>query len=139
MSEEKTEDVESFLKIVRDNYKLCVDADRDNRERAGEALTFRDLNQWDAKTKADRENDPEGARPCLVVDKLNQHVLQVVNDHRQNKVQIKVRPVDDKGDVETAKIYDGILRHIQDRSRADVAYDTALNVPWTAALDTGDS
>ena len=133
MSEEKTEDVESFLKIVRDNYKLCVDADRENRERAREALNFRDLNQWDAKTKAERENDPEGARPCLVVDKLNQHVLQVVNDHRQNKVQIKVRPVDDKGDVETAKIYDGILRHIQDRSRADVAYDTAFE----CAVDGG--
>src|SRR3990167_2122989 len=124
---------DNFLQTVRDNYKLCMDADRSNRDRAREALAFRDLNQWDEKTKAERENDPEGARPCLVVDKLNQHVMQVVNDQRQNRVQIKVRPVDDKGDVETAKIYDGILRYIQDRSRADVAYDTAFE----CAVDGG--
>lgn len=135
-AEKKPEDTESneiFLKTVRDRYRLCIDADRQNRERAREALAFRDLNQWDEKTKAERENDPEGARPCLVVDKLNQHVMQVVNDERQNRPQIKVRPVDDAGDVETAKIFDGILRHIQDRSRADVAFDTAFE----CAVDGG--
>lgn len=123
---EKPEDKEAFLKTVRDRYTLCIEADRSNRDRAKEALAFRDLNQWDTKTKSERENDPEGARPCLVVDKLNQHVMQVVNDGRLNRPQIKVRPIDDGADPETAKIYDGILRHIQDKSRADIAYDTAL-------------
>ena len=136
MTETETKNVEneeSFLKTVRERYRLCIDADRENRERAKMALSFRDLNQWDEKTRNERENDIEGARPCLVVDKLNQHVMQVVNDQRQNRVQIKVRPVDDKGDPEVAKIYDGILRHIQDRSRADVAYDTAFE----CAVDGG--
>src|SRR3990167_2624397 len=136
MTETETKNVEneeSFLKTVRERYRLCIDADRENRERARMALSFRDLNQWDEKTRNERENDIEGARPCLVVDKLNQHVMQVVNDQRQNRVQIKVRPVDDKGDPEVAKIYDGILRHIQDRSRADVAYDTAFE----CAVDGG--
>ena len=116
----------SFLETVRKRYKLCIDAERDNRDRAREALAFRDLEQWDAKTKHDRETDPEGARPCLVVDKLNQHIQQVVNDERLNRPQIKVRPVDDKGDIEVAKILDGIIRHIQDRSHADVAFDTGF-------------
>ena len=129
----KIEDEEDFLQTVRDRYKLCIDADRDNRDRAREALAFRNLEQWDEKNKNERQNDPEGPRPCLVVDKLNQHVMQVVNDERQNRPQIKVRPVDDKGDPEVAKIYDGILRHIQDKSRADVAYDTAFE----AAVDGG--
>ena len=122
-----------FLEVVRERYRLCVDADRENRDRAREALAFRNLEQWDEKTKNERQNDPEGARPCLVVDKLNQHVMQVVNDERQNRPQIKVRPVDDKGDPEVAKIYDGILRHIQDKSRADVAYDTGFE----CAVDGG--
>lgn len=123
---EKPENTEAFLKTVRERYRLCIDSDRDNRNRAKEALAFRDLDQWDEKTRTERENDPEGARPCLVVDKLNQHVMQVVNDGRQNRPQIKVRPVDDKADPETAKIYDGIIRHIQYRSNADIAYDTAF-------------
>lgn len=130
VGEDKEED---FLQTVRERYLLCYEADRENRERAKEALDFRNLIQWDERTRNERETDPEGARPCLVVDKLNQHVMQVVNDERQNRPQIKARPVDDFGDVETAKIFDGIIRHIQDRSRADVAYDTAFE----AAVDGG--
>jgi hypothetical protein len=127
------EDEEEFLERVREHYTLCIDADRENRDRAKEALTFRNLEQWDIKVKNDRETDPEGSRPCLVVDKLNQHIQQVVNDERQNRPQIKVRPVDDKGDIEVAKIYDGIIRHIQDASHADIAYDTGFE----CAVDGG--
>ena len=126
------EDEEDFLSTVRERYKLCVEAERDNRDRAREALAFRDLEQWDQRAKAEREGDAEGPRPCLVVDKLNQHVQQVVNDERQNRPQIKVRPVEG-GDVEVAKIYDGIIRHIQDRSHADIAYDTGFE----CAVDGG--
>src|SRR3972149_3441517 len=130
---EKLNEELDFLEVVRERYRLCIEADRENRDRAREALAFRNLEQWDEKTKNERQNDPEGARPCLVVDKLNQHVMQVVNDERQNRPQIKVRPVDDKGDPEVAKIDDGILRHIQDKSRADVAYDTGFE----CAVDGG--
>ncbi len=130
---DEPEEEEAFLTTVRERYTACIEADRDNRNRARVALAFRDLDQWDEKIKNERENDPEGARPCLVVDKLNQHVHQVVNDERQNRPQIKVRPVDDGGDVEVAKIYDGIIRHIQDRSRADIAYDTGFE----CAVDGG--
>ena len=119
-------DKDEFLKTARKRYKLCVAAEKDNRARAMEAIRFRNLEQWDDRVRRDRENDPEGARPCLVLDKLNQHIHQVVNDQRQNRPQIKVRPVDDKADPETAKIFDGIIRHIQDSSNADIAYDTAF-------------
>ena len=129
----ESEDDEAFLSTVRERYKLCVNADRENRERALEALAFRDLDQWDEKVKNDRANDPEGARPCLVVDKLNQHVHQVVNDERQNRPQIKVRPGDGMAHPEVAKIYDGMMRQIQYRSHADIAYDTAFE----CAVDGG--
>ena len=119
-------DKDEFLKTARKRYELCVAAEKDNRARAMEAIRFRNLEQWDDRVRRDRENDPEGARPCLVLDKLNQHIHQVVNDQRQNRPQIKVRPVDDKADPETAKIFDGIIRHIQDSSNADIAYDTAF-------------
>jgi hypothetical protein len=45
-----------------------------------------------------------------------------------NRPQIKVRPADDMGDPEVAKIYDGLFRHIQVQSEADLAYDTACDL-----------
>jgi hypothetical protein len=51
----------------------------------------------------------------------------VVNDARQNKPAIKVKPVDDHGDVETAEVLSGLIRNIEYISNADVAYDTAVD------------
>jgi hypothetical protein len=67
------------------------------------------------------------ARPCLTINKLPQHVLQVTNDQRQNRPSGKVIPADDKADVEVAEIFNGIVRHIEYISDADVAYDTACD------------
>jgi hypothetical protein len=44
---------------------------------------------------------------------------------RQNRPSIKVRPVDDNADVDTAIIFDGLIRHIEQQSFADIAYETA--------------
>jgi hypothetical protein len=65
------------------------------------------------------------ARPCLTINKLPQHVRQVTNDQRQNRPTGKVIPADDNADVEVAEVFNGIVRHIQYISDADVAYDTA--------------
>lgn len=48
------------------------------------------------------------------------------NDQRQNRPQIKAFPIDDKGDIETAKILQGIIKHIEYNSSADIALDTAF-------------
>lgn len=83
------------------------------------------LEQWPANIRQIREQDPNGARPCLVVDKVNQYKNQIVNNIRQNRAGIKVRPVDDYADIEVADVLQGIVRHIEDRSKADIAYDWA--------------
>jgi hypothetical protein len=65
------------------------------------------------------------ARPTLTINKLPQHVRQVTNDMRQNRPGAKVIPVDDNADIEVADIFNGMIRHIEYISDADVAYDTA--------------
>ncbi len=65
------------------------------------------------------------ARPVLTINKLPQHIRQITNDMRQNRPAGKVIPVDDKADVKVAEIYDGMVRHIEYISDADVADDTA--------------
>ena len=84
--------------------------------------------QWPADVLATRgavQGQTINARPCLTINKLPQHVRQVTNDQRQNRPAIKIIPVDDKADTEVADIFDGLMRHIEYISDADVAYDTA--------------
>jgi hypothetical protein len=86
--------------------------------------------QWPADVLATRgsvQGQTINARPCLTINKLPQHVHQVTNDQRQNRPSGKVIPADDKADVEVAAIFEGIVRHIEYISDADVAYDTACD------------
>ena len=117
---------EKFLKTARERFKQCVELEDDNRKRALAAIKFRDLEQWPDNIKNSRDNDVNGARPCLTIDKVNQYVRQVCNDQRQNRPQIKVRPNDDVSDPETAEIFNGIIRNLVDQSCGDIAFDTAF-------------
>ena len=116
---------DKFLELARKRFKRAMEMDEDNRRHALECLRFRNLEQWDDQAKRARENDPEGARPCIVMDKTNQYLNQLINDYRQNRPGIKVRPVDDRGDKEVAEIFQGVIRHIEDKSWASAAYENA--------------
>lgn len=117
---------EEILEEARERLASCFEAESEERERMRDDLRFCTLDQWPAEIRRLREDTTQagGPRPCLTIDKINQYVSQVVNDMRQNRPAIKVRPVDDAGDVETAKILQGKARHIEDISSANVAYLT---------------
>ena len=86
--------------------------------------------QWPADVLATRgsvQGQTINARPCLTINKLPQHVRQVTNEQRQNRPSGKVIPADDNADVEVAEIFNGVVRHIEYMSDADVAYDTACD------------
>jgi hypothetical protein len=121
-SSSKIEDDE-ILKIARARFKLSEDAEADNRALALDDLNFSAGEQWPESIKSDRNKD---GRPCLVINKIPQFIQQVTNDQRQNRPSIKVHPVDDKADIETAKVFQGLVRHIENNSNAEVAYDTAF-------------
>lgn len=116
---------ETILTEARERFAAASDAEAQYRADALDDLRFLALDQWPEQLKNARENDPNGARPCLVLDKCNQHLRQIVNDMRQNRPAIKVRPVDDSADKDTAEVFSGLIRHIENRSGAEVAYLTA--------------
>lgn len=116
-----------ILEEALERFQEALDESSEERNRMAEELRFAAGEQWPEKIKAQRENDPNGARPCLTMDKLGQYRRQVVNDARQNKPSIKVRPVDSGADVEVADILQGLIRNIEDVSCADIAYDCALD------------
>ena len=86
--------------------------------------------QWPADVLATRgsvQGQTINARPCLTVNKLPQHVRLVTNEQRQNRPTGRVIPADENADPLVAEIFDGIVRHIEYMSDADVAYDTACD------------
>lgn len=130
-AEEKAEIKADPLHEMRERFELCKTAWKDNRKRYVEDVKFAAGEQWPEAIVQEREKK---GQPCLVVDKLNQYIRQVVNDSRQNRPSIKIRPVDSNADPETAEMMQGLVRHIEDRSMADVAYDTALECAVTGGI-----
>lgn len=114
---------DNIIEIAKQRFQLAVDAEKRIRDEALEDLKFRAGEQWPDDVKISRDQD---RRPCLTINRLPQFIRQITNDQRQNRPSIKVSPVDDSADVETAKVLQGMIRHIEYNSNADIAYDTAF-------------
>jgi hypothetical protein len=113
------------LKKEIEEFEEAYDAESENRNTALEDLKFARLSeQWPEQIRKQREVD---GRPILTINKMPAFIRQVVNDSRQNRPQIKVKPVDDKADIDTANVLEGLIRNIERTSKADVAYDTAVD------------
>jgi len=123
----------SILSTARSRLNMAIAALSESREDEIDDLKFYAGSpdnhwQWPADVLATRgavQGQTINARPCLTVNKLPQHVRQVTNDQRQNRPSGKVIPADDHADIEVAEIFNGMVRHIEYISDADVAYDTA--------------
>lgn len=122
-----------IISVAKSRFTMAISAYSESREDELDDLRFyagSPDNQWQwpadvLATRGSVQGQTINARPCLTINKLPQHVRQVTNDQRQNRPSGKVIPVDDKADVEVAEIFDGLVRHIEYISDADVAYDTA--------------
>ena len=130
MAEEKedgSKPAKDILAKTREELNECIAEEASERAKMKDDLRFMALDQWPQDVRQEREGDVEnGPRPCLTIDKINQYRNQVVNDLRQGKPGINVRPQDDAADVQTAKILKGLVRNIEDQSSADIAYATAV-------------
>lgn len=112
------------LKDEREEFEEAADAESENRNTALEDIKFARLGeQWPQGIRDQRVLE---GRPVLTINKMPSFARQVINDSRQNRPQIKVKPVDDKADVVTAQVLEGLIRNIERTSKADVAYDTAV-------------
>jgi len=116
---------EQLLADARDAFALCEEAESENRLAALDDLRFAKLGeQWPESVRQQRIKD---GRPCLTINRQPAFIRQVVNEARQNRPSINVHPVDSEADPEIAEIYNGLIRNIEQTSKADVAYDTAVD------------
>ena len=124
---------EEILTVARSRMNTAITAFSQTREDELDDLRFyagSPDNQWQwpadvLQTRGAVQGQTINARPCLTINKLPQHVHQVTNEQRMNRPGIKVIPADDKADVDVADVFNGVIRHIEYISDADVAYDTA--------------
>lgn len=81
--------------------------------------------QWNAGIRRQREAATP-PRPWLEFNQTGQFVKQIVNDQRQNKAAIKVRPAGGGATKKLADLRAGIIRGIEYYSKADAIYDSTL-------------
>lgn len=113
---------EEFIATARKRFEEAAANENDIRLEAVTDLRYVAGEQWDDRIKQDRN---KAGRPALTFPRCHTFVQQVSNEARQNKPQIKYIP-GDGSDKDTAEVYEGLARHIQYDSDAQVAYETAV-------------
>lgn len=112
--------VEAYLADARENYKLDLEADKENRDAARDDLKFASGDHWDPKVKRMRRN-----KPCLTIHDIPQFLNQVAGDRRTNPSSVKVLPIED-GDTDIATIRSDLIRNIELQSRAERVYNATF-------------
>lgn len=115
---------QELLKEARTRFSQASEAQSPVIEVMKKDFAFHQGEQWDEAVKTQRIQDK---RPVYTVNVLPQYVNQIINNIRKQKPALKCLPVDDQGDIETAKVYNGIIRNIENHSQASIAYDTAAS------------
>ena len=119
---QQQEELRVFLQAAQSRFKTVVDAESMLRQNMLEDLEFRASEQWPDNIKSMREQDN---RPCLTINRIPQFIRQVTNNQRASRPAVQVHPAGNVANVELSEVVQGIVRHIEDRSDADVAYTTA--------------
>lgn len=121
---ERDEDIVSEAKT---RYERCEGWEADCRKRFIDDMKFANADpengwQWETTLK---QNRVDRKKPCLTINKARQHNLQIINDAKQNKPGVNIRPVGDGATYDAAQVFEGIVRHIEYQSNAEQAYDSA--------------
>lgn len=123
---------ERIVKEAMRRFDICAKVENDCRQRMIEDIKFANgdadnLYQWDSSIRNARGYGTLDERPCLTINKTRQHCLNIINDAKQNKPSVKVKPVGNEATYEAAQVFEGIVRHIEYISNAQSAYDTATS------------
>ena len=117
--------LEDIHEEALEQFEQSQEVWEENQRRYEQDVKFARMGeQWDDN---DAERRRQDGRPMLTVNRLPSFIRQVSNDARQNKPQIKVMPQDSSGDPNTAEVLNGLIKNIENISKADLAYDTAID------------
>jgi hypothetical protein len=114
-------DLETVHKESLDAFALSEETEKDQREKGVEDMLFVDSEegQWDDNAKVARKG-----RPMYTIDLTSEALNQMIGEQRQSRTRIKISPNGGGADKDTANIYDGIIRKIE--NQAESAYDNSF-------------
>lgn len=126
-AEETLSGDEKIVAEAKRRFRQCEDWEGNARNLFCDDVKFANgdsdnLYQWPNSVRKNREIDE---RPCLTINKVRQHNLQIMNDARQNKSSPTVRPVGNGATFDSAQVFESIFRHIEYISNAQDAYTVA--------------
>jgi hypothetical protein len=143
-----TSSAPDIIQEAKDRFKRCQDWEAEARKRFVADRKFANgdsdnMWQWDDRIAGDRIRDN---RPMLTINKTQQHNLQIINDARKNKPEIRIRPVGDGATYKSAQVFQSVCRHIEYISNAQTVYDRATTFQveggigyWRVVTDYADS
>lgn len=119
-------DKREILREARTRFKRAQNWEATWRGRFRDDIKFAEADsynmwQWDKPAQDARVN-----RPMLTINRVRQHNLDILNDARQSRVAIKVRPLRGGASYDSAMMLDGVIRHIEYISNAESAYQMGL-------------
>lgn len=129
---------EKILLEVYERFQRCLDFEaywRANYELDIKFANADSINnyQWLDSIRNDRIANPAGAKPCLTVNKTRVHNNLIINDAKQNKASINIRPIGDGATYQASQVFNDLIRHIEYRSNAQTVYDASI----TTQVDGG--
>jgi len=123
--------LDEWLTWVREQFTLIEEAEAQIRSDALEDWAFRAGDHYPEELKRARESD---SRPCYVINRVQQIVRNLTNEERQQRPAIEVSPIGSGADVETAEVLQGVARHTELVSDADIAYDCGFDAMATGGF-----
>lgn len=117
----------AIVREAHDRFRRCADWEATARQYYRDDFRFASGDaynhfQWPNDIRQQRDYDK---RPSLTVNKVRQHNLQIINESKQRKPGVLIRPVSGEASYKAAEMLEGIVRHIEYQSNAQDAYDTA--------------
>lgn len=129
--DEQAETDEQIFAECAERLKIAEEAESVNRLLAIEDLEFADGQQWPDDLYNMRKVQ---RRPSLTINVTGALVRRVINNMTEQRPRIKAHPIGDGADVEDARVAQGLVRHVENRSTAEVAYDgageSAVRIGW---------
>lgn len=120
---DKRAERDKFIGLAMSRFKVAAEASVRSREQSLDDLKFITGEQWPDNIKNERGLDN---RPCLTINRCPTIIRQVTNQEREKRPATQVNPVGGGADQDTAEVFQGIIRHIEVQSEAEIAYDDAF-------------
>lgn len=120
---------QDVISEARTNFKRVSEWESETRTRAKSDFRMNwgdQYNNWQWPSQV-LTNRTGWNKPFITINKIREQCLNVVNDMRQNKPDVKILPVGNGATYKAAEIFEGVIRHIEYDSNAQASYDTASN------------